>query len=187
MLHLWCTAILKNDHVTDFMSDTFLHNTKLIVLSGHDSFDPMVNFHEQRKNRGRRLRLRRVTYNGNPGGLQETFRTGGGKYLGTHRTMAGVLMAMDVYPDVDWVYVLDDDNVVNADAICASLTSQNASIPLLLGSVGETTDSILIFTYIDFTILIISYFLCNAGPRAGGHAPCRDHSSEDGQRECSVS
>ena len=126
----------QNDHVTKFMSDTFLHDTNLVIVSGHDTFDSVVDHRRQRRRRAQR-RLRRVAYNGNPGGMRKTFRTGGGKYLGTHRTMAGVLMAMDIYPEVDWVYILDDDNVVNADAICATLSSENSSIPLLLGSVGE--------------------------------------------------
>ena len=123
----------RNDHITDFMSSTFLKDTNLVVVSGHDTFDTVV---EHRRHKKKRRNLRRVIYNGNPGGRQ-TFRTGGGNYLGTHRTLAGVLMAMDLHPEVDWVYVMDDDNVVNVDQICDRLSTENASIPLLLGSVGK--------------------------------------------------
>ena len=122
-----------NDRVTTFMSETFLRDTNLVIVTGHDTFDSVVS---HRRRRQRKLHLRKVVYDGNPGGLQKTFRTGGGKYLGTHRTMAGVLMAMDLYPHVDWVYVLDDDNVINPDAICSTLNALNASVPLLLGQVG---------------------------------------------------
>ena len=117
-----------NDHVTTFMSDTFLYDTNLVIVTGQDTFDMLVE-HERRlrrqrqRLRQRRLHLRKVVYDGNPGGLGSTFSTGGQKYLGTHRTMAGVLMAMDIYPHVDWVYVLDDDNVINVEAICATLAS----------------------------------------------------------------
>jgi hypothetical protein len=119
----------NNDNVTDFMSKTFLLDTNLIIMSGHDSFDETV---ESRRN----LRLRKVLYDGNPGGFSNTFRTGGRKYLGTHRTMAGILTAMDTFPDIDWVYVLDDDNVINVQMVCEVLSRNDPSIPLFLGYVG---------------------------------------------------
>lgn len=118
----------NNDHVTDFMANTFLLDTNLVVMTGHDSFDATVN--------SRRLNLRRVIYDGNPGGIEKTFTTGGRKYLGTHRTMAGILIAMDTLPHVDWVYVLDDDNVVNVDVLCETLGKVDPEVPLLLGYVG---------------------------------------------------
>lgn len=129
----------ENDHVTTFMSETFLYDTNLIVVTGHDKFDTVVEHRRMRqrhRHRQRKLNLRKVVYDGNPGGLEKTFRTGGKKYLGTHRTMAGVLMAMELFPDADWIYVLDDDNVVNVDATCVTLSGMNASVPLLLGQVG---------------------------------------------------
>jgi hypothetical protein len=129
-----------NDHVTTFMSETFLYNTNLVIVTGHDTFDSVV---EHRRRRQRKLNLRKVLYDGNPGGLDTTFRTGGRKYLGTHRTMAGILMAMDLYPSADWVYVLDDDNVINVEEICATLSSMNASVPLLLGQVGMSLHTII--------------------------------------------
>lgn len=131
-----------NDVVSSFMAETFLRNTNLIIVSGHDSYEATV---ASRRN----LRTRKVVYDGNPGGMGKTFRTGGRKYLGTHRTMAGILIAMDTIPDLDWVYVLDDDNVVNVDKVCNVLGKQNSSIPLLLGFIGPKH----------------------------GHAPCRDTSS----------
>lgn len=54
----------NNDHTTDFMSNTFLRDTNLVVMSGHDSFDKTV---ESRRH------LRRVIYDGNPGGIDKTF------------------------------------------------------------------------------------------------------------------
>jgi len=119
----------NNDHVTDFMSTTFLRDTNLILMSGHDSAEATV---ASRRN----LRMRKVLYDGNPGGQDKTFKTEGKKYLGTHRTMAGILAAMDTHPDADWVYVLDDDNVVNADMVCEVLSRLNPTIPLFLGYVG---------------------------------------------------
>lgn len=133
----------SNDNVTSFMAETFLRDTKLIIVTGHDSRDATVG------HRRRKLRVRKVSYNGNPGGMGMTFRTGGRGYLGTHRTMAGILMAMDTIPDIDWVYVLDDDNVVNVGMVCKMLNRRNSSIPLLLGHVGPKH----------------------------GHAPCRETSS----------
>lgn len=119
-----------NDHVTKFMANTFLQDTNLVVMSGHDSFDTTV---ESR----RHLNLRKVVYDGNPGGFDKTYRTEGRKYLGTHRTMAGILVAMDTLPHVDWVYILDDDNVVNVNMVCDALGRNDPKIPLFLGYVGK--------------------------------------------------
>ena len=132
----------NNDHVTDFMANTFLRDTNLIIMSGHDSYDATVNSR-------RHLNLRKVIYDGNPGGVGNTFRTEGRKYLGTHRTMAGILVAMDTMPHVDWIYVLDDDNVVNVNIVCEVLGKVDLTVPLLLGVVGPKR----------------------------GHAPCRPFSS----------
>jgi hypothetical protein len=119
----------NNDHVTNFMANTFLHDTNLVVMSGHDSTAATVSSR-------RRLNLRKVVYDGNPGGVGKTFRTEGAKYLGTHRTMAGILVAMDTLPHIDWVYVLDDDNVVNANIVCEALGKVDPTVPLILGLVG---------------------------------------------------
>lgn len=51
--------------------------------------------------------------------------------------MAGILVAMDTLPHVDWVYVLDDDNVVNVDIVCEALNRVNPTVPLILGLVGK--------------------------------------------------
>ena len=120
----------NNEHVTDFMSKTFLRDTNLVIMTGHDSFDGTVGSR-------RHLNLRKVAYDGNPGGYDKTFRTGGRKYLGTHRTMAGILAAMDTMPDVEWVHVLDDDNTISTKIVCDTLGRLNSSIPLLLGYVGK--------------------------------------------------
>ena len=126
----------NNDDVTKFMSETFLYDTNLVIVTGHDSKEATVSYRRRLRQR-RVLKVRKVAYDGNPGGRLKTFRTGGGKYLGTHRTMAGVLMATDYFPEAEWIYVLDDDNVINVDSICETLAPLNSSIPLLLGSVGE--------------------------------------------------
>lgn len=120
----------NNDHVTDFMSKTFLRDANVVIMSGHDAFDATV------ESRRRHLNLRKVIYDGNPGGIDVTFRTEGKKYLGTHRTMAGILTAMDTFPDAKWVHVMDDDNVVNVQTVCVTLSTLNHSIPLFLGFVG---------------------------------------------------
>ena len=140
----------NNNNVTQFMANTFLRDTNMILMTGHDSVDATVPSR-------RRLRYRKIVYDGNPGGVEKTFRTEGRKYLGTHRTMAGILAAIDLFPDADWVYVLDDDNVVNAEMVCAVLGRVNASVPLFLGVVGEFASYSYMIMYAVLRTAFISY------------------------------
>lgn len=66
-----------------------------------------------------------------------------GKYFGAHRTIAGVLVANDTWPDAKWVLVVDDDDGVQLEAIWRYLDELDASVPLLLaGRIGPGHDAI---------------------------------------------
>lgn len=119
----------KTVNITNFSTHTFLGNVSMVIVTGHDVFTVPVEHNTDRR------RLIKVNYNGNPG--KGTYTTQGVGYKGTHRTMAGLLIANDTYPDAEWYYVFDDDNYVFVEAICEVLGRLNPRVPLLLaGAVG---------------------------------------------------
>lgn len=60
-----------------------------------------------------------------------------GKYFGAHRTVAGVLVANDTWPDSKWLLVVDDDNHVELNQVATYLAALDPTVPLLLaGRVG---------------------------------------------------
>ena len=57
--------------------------------------------------------------------------------IGAHRTLVGVLMAYDSFPDSEWVVVFDDDNYVPLGPLYKRLIEMDSRVPLLLaGSIG---------------------------------------------------
>ena len=55
-----------------------------------------------------------------------------GKYFGAHRTVAGVLVANDTWPDSKWLLVVDDDNHVELNQVATYLAALDPTVPLLL-------------------------------------------------------
>ena len=119
--------------------ETWLSNAQLIVVDGHDK-----DITQRRRGRRRRRRLKRVFYENNPGcahtGNEKPLctnptyiRTSG--YYGAQRTVAGILMAFDTFPGIDWVYVMDEDNYADLRKIYNQLEQIDSSIPLLLAGV----------------------------------------------------
>ncbi|KAJ8600191.1 hypothetical protein CTAYLR_001974 [Chrysophaeum taylorii] len=95
-------------------------------------------------------RLMHIFYDDNPGCFQLPCRGETqphylkiGKYFGAHRTIAGVLVANDTWPDVKWVLVVDDDDHVQLDVVRRYLEPLDADVPLLLaGRVGPGHNAI---------------------------------------------
>ena len=66
-----------------------------------------------------------------------------GKYFGAHRTLAGLLVANDTWPDAEWVLVADDDNDVDVSKVRRYLAQLDSSVPLLLaGRVGPGRNTV---------------------------------------------
>mmetsp|Transcript_20313 Transcript_20313/g.63818 ORF Transcript_20313/g.63818 Transcript_20313/m.63818 type:complete len:350 (-) Transcript_20313:134-1183(-) len=98
-------------------------------------------------------RLMHVFYDDNPGcssvacararGEQHPHYLMIGHYYGAHRTLAGILVANDTWPDAKWVLVVDDDNAVQVEAVWRYLDNLDPTVPLLLaGRVGPGHDVI---------------------------------------------
>lgn len=130
----------KNTDLTEHFSlTTFLIDVNVVIVTGHDVFRTAVgypgnNMRYVKDSTTQSRRLIRVEYNGNPGN-----ETHFASYKGTHRTMLGLLIANDTFPEADFFYVFDDDNYVFVNHICENLNKDaNAQAPLLLsGAVGE--------------------------------------------------
>lgn len=143
----------RMDNLTTFMEHTSMINVNVVVMTGQDFFVNEVSIEEKRRSRVRELheahrKLLKITYDGNPGTLGRSFKTGNAR--GSHRTMAGVLIANDTYPHSQWFHLLEHDNFVFVEHVCEVLGKIDHNIPLLLGEVGphnahppcrETSDS----------------------------------------------
>lgn len=168
-----------NNNLTAFSLDTFLINVNIVIITGHDKFSSYVSYAGDPTVYRRRLlnaghnvtdvvnddaverdipgasslrrKLIRVEFNGNPG---KRGITRDSIYIGTHRTMIGMLIANDTFPDADFYYVFDDDNYMPVEYVCYQLNHKtNPKVPLLLSGA--------------------------VGPKAGGHAPCNEVNTPD--------
>jgi hypothetical protein len=114
-----------NRVVQRFMGSTFLRDMNVVIMTGND--DVNITHFDRRF-------LKSISYNGHPGNGKKDHW---GVYKGIHRPLAGIFAANASFPDVDWIFVIDDDSVPDMESINAQFLRMDPTIPFLLGLVGK--------------------------------------------------
>jgi hypothetical protein len=127
------TMDLNHSIVLHESLNTWLSDTQIVVMHGHDIFPA-----------NRELKAKYIRYNGNPGcsNCKEPTHLQHDKNFGAHRAIAGILAAYDLYPSAEWIYVIEESNYVDLENMSNLLKTINSSVPLLLsGLIGPHTTS----------------------------------------------
>ena len=146
------TAFVMHTHdspvmnpIVEYSKNTWLNDTNCVIVSGIDKFEHQLRHHHNASHH-RSLEALQIEYNGNPGCAQDdancntsvVSHTRHHHYYGSHRALAGVLVANETFAP-DWVHIFDDDNYINIPEVQAMLSRLDPSVPLLLtGLVGPS-------------------------------------------------